>query len=46
MVSGAPASYAERVYLEQLLPEEQEARRLLIQLIRPSEVGQPVRRIA
>jgi hypothetical protein len=28
------------------LPEEQEARRLLIQLIRPSEVGQPVRRIA
>jgi energy-coupling factor transporter ATP-binding protein EcfA2 len=46
-VSGALASYAERVYLDQLLPDDQEeARRLLIQLIRPSEVGQPVRRIA
>ena len=45
-VSGALASYAERVYLDQLLPDDQEeARRLLIQLIRPSEVGQPVRRI-
>ncbi|MGH3865836.1 MAG: trypsin-like peptidase domain-containing protein [Pseudonocardiaceae bacterium] len=46
-VSGALASYAERVYLDQLLPDDQEeARRLLIQLIRPSDVGQPVRRIA
>ncbi|MBV9140786.1 MAG: hypothetical protein JO115_07700 [Pseudonocardiales bacterium] len=46
-VSGALASYAERVYLDQLLPDDQqEARRLLIQLICPSEVGQPVRRIA
>ncbi|MGH3717840.1 MAG: trypsin-like peptidase domain-containing protein [Pseudonocardiaceae bacterium] len=46
-VSGALASYAERVYLDQLLPEDQEeARRLLIQLVRPSEVGEPVRRIA
>jgi hypothetical protein len=46
-VSGALASYAERVYVDQLLPEDQEeARRLLIQLVRPSEVGEPVRRIA
>ncbi len=46
-VSGALASYAERVYVDQLLPEDQEeARRLLIQLVRPSEVGQPVRRVA
>ncbi|MGH3865783.1 MAG: trypsin-like peptidase domain-containing protein [Pseudonocardiaceae bacterium] len=46
-VSGALASYAERVYVDQLLPADQEeARRLLIQLVRPSEVGEPVRRIA
>ncbi|MGH3866182.1 MAG: trypsin-like peptidase domain-containing protein [Pseudonocardiaceae bacterium] len=46
-VRGALASYAERVYIDQLLPEDQEeARRLLIQLVRPSEVGEPVRRIA
>lgn len=46
-VDGALASYAERVYLEQLRPEDQEeVRRLLIQLVRPSDVGEPVRRVA
>ncbi|MGH3790111.1 MAG: hypothetical protein ACRDQ9_04815 [Pseudonocardiaceae bacterium] len=39
-VRGALASYAERVYVDQLLPADQEeARRLLIQLIRPLDVG-------
>ena len=46
-VDGALASYAERVYIDQLRPEDQEeARRLLIQLVRPSDVGEPVRRVA
>ncbi len=46
-VSGALASYAERVYVDELSPDDQEqARRLLIQLVRPSEVGAPVRRVA
>ncbi len=46
-VGGALASYAERVYVDQLLPDDQEeTRRLLIQLVRPSEVGAPVRRRA
>ncbi|MGY1692267.1 nSTAND1 domain-containing NTPase [Geodermatophilus sp. SYSU D01105] len=45
-VDGALATYAERVYSEQLLPDDQdEARRLFIQLVRPSEAA-PVRRVA
>ena len=39
-VDGALASYAERVYADQLLPEDQEeVRRLFVQLVRPTEVG-------
>ena len=46
-VDGALASYAERVYSEQLLPGEQEnIQGLLIQLVRPSDVGEAVRRVA
>jgi WD40 repeat protein len=46
-VDGALASYAERVYSEQLLPEDQDdARRLFVQLVRPSEIGPPIRRLA
>jgi WD40 repeat protein len=46
-VDGALASYAERVYSDQLLPEDQEeVRRLFIQLVRPTEVGSSVRRVA
>ena len=46
-VDGALASYAERIYVEQVRPEDQEEiRRLLIQLVRPSDIGEPVRRIA
>jgi WD40 repeat protein len=46
-VHGALVSYAESVYRDHLLPTEQEeARRLLVQLVRPSDVGEPVRRVA
>lgn len=46
-VDGALASYAERVYADQLLPEDQdEVRRLFVQLVRPTEVGSSVRRVA
>ena len=48
-VDGALASYAERVYADQLLPEDQEeVRRLFVQLVRPTEVGSvgPARRAA
>jgi WD40 repeat protein len=45
-VDGALATYAERVFSEQLRPEDQkEARRLFIQLVRPSDPA-PVRRVA
>ncbi|SET06056.1 WD40 repeat [Geodermatophilus poikilotrophus] len=46
-VDGALAAYAERVYRDELMPDEQEqARRLLGQLVRPTDVGVPVRRVA
>jgi WD40 repeat protein len=46
-VDGALAAYAERVYSEQLLPGDQdEARRLFVQLVRPSDLAGPVRRVA
>ncbi|ADB76044.1 hypothetical protein Gobs01_04567 [Geodermatophilus obscurus DSM 43160] len=45
-VDGALATYAERVFSEQVRPEDQdEARRLFIQLVRPSDAA-PVRRVA
>ncbi|MGY1762288.1 trypsin-like peptidase domain-containing protein [Geodermatophilus sp. SYSU D00779] len=46
-VDGALATYAERVYRDELTPDEQQqARQLLGQLVRPTDVGLPVRRVA
>lgn len=46
-VDGALARYAERVYLNEMTPEDQrQAKRLLVQLVRPTDTGEPVRRVA
>ena len=46
-VDGALSSYAERVFVDHLHPDDTEdARRLLVQLVRPSEAGPAVRRVA
>ncbi|GAA2851440.1 hypothetical protein Acy02nite_34960 [Actinoplanes cyaneus] len=46
-VKGALARYAEQVYQEQVEPADREPfRRLLTQLVRPGESGEPVRRVA
>jgi WD40 repeat protein len=46
-VDGALARYAEQVYADELAaPEQQEARRLLVQLVRPGEATEHTRRVA
>jgi WD40 repeat protein len=46
-VDGALARYAEHVYADELAASErEEARRLLVQLVRPGEATEPTRRVA
>ncbi|HEX8928758.1 MAG TPA: serine protease, partial [Actinomycetota bacterium] len=46
-VDGALARYAEQVYADELAtPEREEARRLLVQLVRPGEATEHTRRVA
>jgi WD40 repeat protein len=46
-VDGALARYAEQVYADELaVPEQEEARRLLVQLVRPGEATEHTRRVA
>jgi WD40 repeat protein len=46
-VDGALAGYAEQVYADELdAPEQEEARRLLVQLVRPGEATEHTRRVA
>jgi WD40 repeat protein len=46
-VDGALARYAEQVYADELgAPEQLEARRLLVQLVRPGEITEHTRRVA
>jgi WD40 repeat protein len=46
-VDGALARYAEQVYADELAtPEQEEARRLLVQLVRPGEATEHTRRVA
>jgi WD40 repeat protein len=45
-VRGAMAQYAEQVYQQLDPPERELARRVLVQLVRPSDTAAPVRRVA